>query len=170
MKADPVPSVVEWVSSQPASRLFVTAITQGEILYGIGLSPEGKRRNRIAIVATAMFAEDFNDRILAFNSDAAAAYADIAVGRRRKGRPITEMADGHKVIRAPVVFPATVVMNAGNLGNLSTPFGTTQSSSSSQPSTSLMQKPSSSVKVALSSTPIAPTSILTRVSSGREFR
>ena len=90
MKAEPAPSVVEWVSSQPASRLFITAITQGEILYGIGLLPEGKRRNRIAIVAPAMFAEDFNNRILAFNSDAAAAYADIAVARRSKGRRISQ--------------------------------------------------------------------------------
>ena len=90
MKAAPAPSVVEWVSSQPASRLFITAITQGEILYGIGLLPEGKRRNCIAIVATAMFAEDFNDRILAFNADAAPAYADIAVGRRSRGRPISQ--------------------------------------------------------------------------------
>ena len=42
-------------------------------------------------------------------------------------------------------------------------------SQSSQPSTSLTQKPSSSVKVALSSTPIDPTSILTGVSSGNDI-
>jgi hypothetical protein len=90
MKADPAASVVEWAVSQPTSRLFITAITQGEILYGIGLLPKGKRRDRIAHAAEAMFAEDFNDRILAFNSDAAAAYADIAVARRRKGRPISQ--------------------------------------------------------------------------------
>lgn len=59
-------------------------------MYGIGLLPKGKRRNRIAIAATAMFAEDFNDRILAFNSDAAAAYADIAVALRSEGRPIAQ--------------------------------------------------------------------------------
>jgi predicted nucleic acid-binding protein len=90
MKTAPATGVVEWVSSQPASRLFISAITQGEILYGIGLLPKGKRRNRIAIAAKAMFAEDFNDRILAFNSDAAAAYADIAVARRSEGRPISQ--------------------------------------------------------------------------------
>lgn len=91
MKAAPAAGVVEWVASQPASRLFTTAVTQGEILYGIGLLPKGKRRNLIAIAAKAMFAEDFNDRILAFNSDAAAAYADIAVVRRSKGRPMSQI-------------------------------------------------------------------------------
>lgn len=90
MKAGPAASVVEWATSQPTSRLFITAVTQGEILYGIGLLPKGKRRDRIAHAAKAMFAEDFNDRILAFNSDAAAAYADIAVARRRQGRPISQ--------------------------------------------------------------------------------
>ena len=90
MKSGPAASVVEWATSQPTSRLFVTAVTQGEILYGIGLLPKGKRRDRIEHAAKAMFAEDFNDRILAFNSDAAAAYADIAVACRREGRPISQ--------------------------------------------------------------------------------
>jgi hypothetical protein len=38
---------------------FITAITQAEVLYGIGLLPKGKRRDRIAHAAKAMFAEDF---------------------------------------------------------------------------------------------------------------
>ena len=37
----------------------------------------------------AMFAEDFAGRILAFDADAAGAYALIASGRRRIGRPIS---------------------------------------------------------------------------------
>lgn len=90
MKAAPAASVSKWVATQPASRLFVTAVTQAEILYGIGLLPKGRRRDRIAIAAKAMFDEDFNERILAFNSDAATAYADIAVDRRNTGRPISQ--------------------------------------------------------------------------------
>lgn len=90
MKAEPAASVREWVASQPASRLFVTAVTQAEILYGIGLLPKGRRRNGIAIAAKAMFDEDFNDRVLAFGSDAATLYADIAVAQRKKGRPISQ--------------------------------------------------------------------------------
>jgi len=37
-----------------------------------------------------MFDEDFSNRILAFNSDAATAYAEIAVLRRNKGTPIAQ--------------------------------------------------------------------------------
>lgn len=90
MKAEPTASVRQWVALQPASRLFVTAVTEAEILYGIKLLPKGRRRNSIAIAAKAMFDEDFNDRVLAFGSDAATVYADIAVTRRKKGRPISQ--------------------------------------------------------------------------------
>lgn len=91
MKAAPAASVTEWVATQPASRLFITAVTQAEILYGIGLLPKGQRRDSIAIAAKAMFDEDFTARILAFNSDAATAYADITVVRRNMGRPIAQL-------------------------------------------------------------------------------
>ena len=36
-----------------------------------------------------MFEEEFAGRVLAFGSDAAAAYAHIAADRRRAGRPIS---------------------------------------------------------------------------------
>jgi hypothetical protein len=90
MKSQPAANVSGWAGSQPASSLFITAVTQAEILYGIRLLPNGRRRNRIAIAAKAMFDEDFNDRILAFNPDAATYYADIAIIRRNKGKPISQ--------------------------------------------------------------------------------
>ncbi len=90
MKGEPAESVVAWVAAQPTSRLFVTAINQAEILYGIGLLPDGRRRSAIEAAAKAMFEEDFGSRVLAFGSDAAEAYADIAAARRRQGRPIPQ--------------------------------------------------------------------------------
>jgi predicted nucleic acid-binding protein len=38
-----------------------------------------------------MFAEDFADRVLPFDSAAAQAFAAIAAARRRKGRPIGDL-------------------------------------------------------------------------------
>lgn len=90
MKAQPAENVVAWVGAQPTSSLFVTAINQAEILYGIGLLPDGQRRSAFEAAAKAMFEEDFGTRILAFGSDAATAYADIAAARRRQGRPIPQ--------------------------------------------------------------------------------
>jgi hypothetical protein len=54
----PTPStrVLEWMRSEPASALFTTAITESELLYGIALLPEGRRRQSLASVVDLIFA------------------------------------------------------------------------------------------------------------------
>ena len=89
MKATPAENVIDWVAAQPASSLYTSSITQAEILHGIMLLPSGKRRRGIEAAAQAMFAEEFEGRILGFGSDAALHYAHIAADRRRAGRPIS---------------------------------------------------------------------------------
>src|SRR5689334_8112163 len=89
MKAEPEEAVETWVATQPVDGLYITSITQAEILHGILLLPKGKRRQLLEGAADGMFAQDFDDRILPFGSDAAQAYAEIAASRRRAGRPIS---------------------------------------------------------------------------------
>jgi len=89
MKAEPHEAVEKWVALQPSDSLYVTSITQAEILHGILLLPRGKRRQLLENAASGMFAEDFGDRILPFGSEAARPYAEIAADRRRAGRPIS---------------------------------------------------------------------------------
>jgi len=48
MKSAPEPAVMGWVNTRPAATVFLSAITQAEILYGIALVPEGKRREGLA--------------------------------------------------------------------------------------------------------------------------
>jgi len=91
MRAVPAPAVVRWVNARAATSLFITSITQAEILHGIQLLPRGKRRDAIAAAATEVFERDFAGRVLPFGSDAAVAYAGIAAGRRRAGRPISSL-------------------------------------------------------------------------------
>ena len=85
----PTPStrVLEWMRSEPASALFTTAITESELLYGIALLPEGRRRQSLESVVDLM---DLAGRVLPFDSVAAREFADIAASRRRAGRPISE--------------------------------------------------------------------------------
>lgn len=90
MRFAPEPSVTNWVATQSAADLFVTTITQAEILHGVLLLPRGRRRDAIEAAADAMFEEDFAGRILTFSSLAAQAYAEIAVARRHSGRPISQ--------------------------------------------------------------------------------
>jgi hypothetical protein len=70
--------------------MFVSAVTEAELLYGLALLPESRRRRQLVAQAEAMLAEDFAGRTLPFDSPAASAYARIAAARRLSGRPISQ--------------------------------------------------------------------------------
>ncbi|MGM0675507.1 MAG: type II toxin-antitoxin system VapC family toxin [Spirochaetota bacterium] len=92
MKPVPEPRVVDWVDSVPAFETAITSVTVAEILYGVGRMPEGKRRRQLLSAAEAIFEEDFRDRVLVFDADAAVEYATLALQREAAGLPIS-MAD-----------------------------------------------------------------------------
>jgi predicted nucleic acid-binding protein len=86
----PEPSVLDWLADQPRASLFTTAVTRGEILYGIRLLSDGKRRQGLWDAANKIFYEDFAGHVLSFDSDAADMYAEIAASRRIAGKPISQ--------------------------------------------------------------------------------
>jgi toxin FitB len=86
----PVPSVLDWLANQPRASLFTTTLTRGEILYGIRLLSDGKRRRGLWDAARKIFDDDFADQVLSFDSDAADMYAEIAASRRAAGKPISQ--------------------------------------------------------------------------------
>ena len=90
MKSAPEPSVLAWIDAMPAATVFVSAIARAEILYGIALVPEGKRRDRLEQAAHTAFETYFRGRILPFDSEAADAFAPLAASRHRAGRPISQ--------------------------------------------------------------------------------
>ena len=55
----PEPSVLNWLVDRPSASLFTTAVTRGEILYGIRLSCDGRRRKGLWDAANQIFNEDF---------------------------------------------------------------------------------------------------------------
>ncbi|MBI3181288.1 MAG: type II toxin-antitoxin system VapC family toxin [Myxococcales bacterium] len=80
--------VLEWLSAQTPASLFTTTITEAEVFLGLALLPSGKRRRALEGAAAGLFA-DFEGRVLAFDSPAAKAFAEIGAARRRAGRPIS---------------------------------------------------------------------------------
>ena len=86
----PTPSlaVVRWFKAQQRATLFITALTQAELLEGVARLPKGKRQTELATAVQGVLAEDFADQVLPFDGPAAACYADIAASRRRSGRPL----------------------------------------------------------------------------------
>ena len=88
MRAGPVPEVAAFMSSHPSEHLFTASTCQAEILAGLAIMPEGRRRLALVAAAHAMFRDDFEGRVLPFDTAAAVIYADIFAARRRTGRPV----------------------------------------------------------------------------------
>ena len=87
----PAEAVLRWLSAQEPSSVFITTITQAEILYGVEALPAGKRRTRLSAAVEKVFAEEFAGRILPFDEEAARIYPKIVAGRDAEGRPISQL-------------------------------------------------------------------------------
>lgn len=90
MRSEPEPLVEAWLSDQVGADVYLTAITEAELLYGVAVMPAGQRREALSEAISGLLREDFRARILPFDSPAAAAYAVIATARRAAGRPISQ--------------------------------------------------------------------------------
>lgn len=86
MGPSPDPAVAAWVLRQVDGEVVTTAVTLAEILYGIDLLDQGRRKVVLNGQAARLFA---NLPMLEFDDTAAVHYAEIMVGRRRLGRPIS---------------------------------------------------------------------------------
>jgi toxin FitB len=90
LKPLPSEAVLRWLGGQNRLAVFTTTITQAEVLYGIEVLPPGKRRVRLSAAIEKMFAEEFRNRILPFDNDAARAFSKIVAARDAAGRPISQ--------------------------------------------------------------------------------
>ncbi|MCY3645880.1 MAG: type II toxin-antitoxin system VapC family toxin [Chloroflexi bacterium] len=86
----PNATVAGWVIRQPRSDLFLTAVSEAELRYGVEILPVGRRRRDLAAAVEKTVRQSFAGRILPFDSDAARAYAEIAAARRAAGDPISQ--------------------------------------------------------------------------------
>lgn len=90
MRPAPATVVLNWLATQSAEDMHVTAITMAEILFGIELLAAGKRRDALQAGAEKTFAV-FAGRILPFDDRSAHAFAAISSSRRKQGRPMSEL-------------------------------------------------------------------------------
>jgi predicted nucleic acid-binding protein len=90
LRPTPDARVLAWLAAQPRTALFTTTITRGELLYGVRLLPEGRRKTALLEAVQAIFSTDMAGRILGFDNDAADIYAEIAALRKTAGKPISQ--------------------------------------------------------------------------------
>jgi predicted nucleic acid-binding protein len=85
MKPEPYPPVRIWLNNQVAQTLYLSSVSLAELLFGIAALPAGKRKNRLADALDGLL-KLFEHRVLAFDTDAARRYAELAVTAKNEGR------------------------------------------------------------------------------------
>jgi predicted nucleic acid-binding protein len=91
MKPAPSESVLRWLASQEPLNIFVTVITQAEMLYGVEVLASGKRKQSLLALTEKLFgAEGFQGRILPFDQQSAQEFARILARRKAAGRPMSQ--------------------------------------------------------------------------------
>jgi len=90
MRPVPEPSVEAWIADRDGASLFLTAVSEAELRYGVAAMPVGQRQELLSAALEAMLLHDFAGRVLPFDSAAAQAYATIAAERRAAGQPAAQ--------------------------------------------------------------------------------
>jgi predicted nucleic acid-binding protein len=85
MKPSPDPLVRAWLNEQSVETLYLSSVTLAELAFGIASLPAGKRKNMLDKALDGLMAL-FEERLLPFDTEAARAYATLAVKARQGGR------------------------------------------------------------------------------------
>ena len=89
MKVRRDPDVQTWIEAAPQQTLFFSALTIGEIQYGIDRLPAGARRKRLEVWFSAFLIETGSGkRILAFDADVAMVWGRLRV--REPNAPLVD--------------------------------------------------------------------------------
>ena len=89
--AHPEPAVVAWFAGHTRTELYITVITEAELLFGVENLPSGPLRNSLAAGDERMIEVVLAGRVLPFGREAARHYAQIRAARERIGRRIGYM-------------------------------------------------------------------------------
>ncbi len=93
MRPAPDARVIAWLDAQSVDTVYLSTISLAELLLGVTILPDGRRKAMIAASLAEKTKEMFGSRILSFDLASAQAYATIVSHARAVGRSIG-FADG----------------------------------------------------------------------------
>ncbi|WP_306363932.1 type II toxin-antitoxin system VapC family toxin [Nocardia sp. CC227C] len=93
MGPTPDPRVLAWFDAQNFETLYLTAVTVGELRYGLAILPAGRRRETLIERLEKHTLPLFEGRILPCDLAATTEYAQLMSAARASGRAIA-LADG----------------------------------------------------------------------------
>ena len=89
MKASGNPAVQNWLDRQSAETLYLTSTSLAELLVGIEVLQDGKRKAGLGAALSKLLPKLFGSRILPFDANAAQAYAPLIARAHVNGRSIS---------------------------------------------------------------------------------
>lgn len=89
MRQQPLDAVMQWFDSIEGTTIYLSAITEAELLRGIMTMPEGKAKSMKTEALEDILSNVFAGFILPFDSQSAHFYAEIFKLRKNYGRPIS---------------------------------------------------------------------------------
>ena len=93
LKPAPEPAVLDWLNAQEPQTLYLTTVNLAELLAGVETLPAGRRLIELGDALAGQMMPLFEGRILAFDRQAAQAFARIIASAQAAGNPIS-FADG----------------------------------------------------------------------------
>ena len=92
MRIAPDAKVEKWLDAQMTDELWLNSIVIAELMFGAARLPDGAKKRQLAKSIQGTVEQDYAGRILSFDLEAAAAYAEISARCEAIGRSI-DMAD-----------------------------------------------------------------------------
>lgn len=106
MRPAPDQKVVAWLDAQIAETLYLAAVSLAELLLGIAILPESRRKRELEAAVAGQATAMFGPRVLPFDAEAATVFAAV-VSRARSAGYVIGMADGQ--IAATAVAHSLIV-------------------------------------------------------------
>ncbi len=94
LRAAPDLRVLAWLDAQDIETLFLTTISLAELRYGVAALPNGKRKKVLSVALEDRLIGLFNGRLLPFDNNASAAYAEAGARAKMDGYALGA-ADGY---------------------------------------------------------------------------
>lgn len=88
MRREPEVAVVSWLDRQPAESVWTTTITVFEVITGLRLMADGRRRRDLQRAFDGLLTEELDGRVQSFDTSAAIAAGEIAAQRQAAGRSL----------------------------------------------------------------------------------
>ena len=99
----PNEDVANWLTERETTSLYISAVTAGELRYGVDRLPRGRESNRLHLWLEETLQKGFAGRVLAFDHVVAAHWGSL-----RAGYPNSEIADS-QIAATAIVHGLTLV-------------------------------------------------------------